>query len=465
MRSLQSRVNVQSVFGTSILVLLVLVMSSQPAAAVPSYARQTGYTCSQCHTTPPQLTQEGRDFKLNGYTLKTAASITQDKDKKSSHMDLLTSLPVSAWFQTSITSTNKAQPGTQNGSVEFPQQLSLFLAGAWATNIGSFLQVTYTGVNDHFSIDNTDIRYANQAMLFGKDLHYGITFNNNPTVEDLWNSTPAWGFPFFSGDVAPTPAAGAIVNGGLAQDVAGVGFYGLWRNHFYGATTVYRSQHIGSSQPLDGKNQPFNIKGVAPYWRLAYQHPSKNNYFELGGYGIHVTSMPEAVSGPTDTYTDVAADFQYDRTVPAVASDFFCKKPPCNDVLSIRGTYIHESSTLDATFGAGGASQASHHLNTFQANAEYHIGDRASVAGGVFNVSGTTDPLLFSQAALTGSANGAPNSNGYVFNFSWWPAMNVHALLQYTGYTKFNGASSNYDGAGRNASANNSIYLAASFLF
>src|SRR6516162_6443848 len=173
MRSLQSRVNVQSVFGTSILVLLVLVMSSQPAAAVPSYARQTGYTCAQCHTTPPQLTQEGRDFKLNGYTLKTAASITQDKDKKSSHMDLLTSLPLSVWFQTSMTSTHVAQPGTQNGSVEFPQQLSLFLAGAWATNVGSFLQVTYSGVNDHFSIDNTDIRYANQAMLFGKDLHYG----------------------------------------------------------------------------------------------------------------------------------------------------------------------------------------------------------------------------------------------------------------------------------------------------
>src|SRR6516225_10296066 len=122
MRRLQSRMNMQSVFGTSFLVVLVLLSFSQSASAVPSFARQTGYTCSQCHTTPPQLTQEGRDFKLNGYTLKTAASITQDKDKKSSHMDLLTSLPLSAWFQTSMTSTHKAQPETQNGSVEFPQQ-------------------------------------------------------------------------------------------------------------------------------------------------------------------------------------------------------------------------------------------------------------------------------------------------------------------------------------------------------
>src|SRR6516165_6591780 len=128
MRSLQSRVNVQSVFGTSILVLLVLVMSSQPAAAVPSYARQTGYTCSQCHTTPPQLTQEGRDFKLNGYTLKQAPSITAPARDNSAGLDLLTNLPLSGWFATSVTATNSPQPGTQNASVEFPQALSVFLA-------------------------------------------------------------------------------------------------------------------------------------------------------------------------------------------------------------------------------------------------------------------------------------------------------------------------------------------------
>jgi hypothetical protein len=120
---------------------------------------------------------------------------------------------------------------------------------------------------------------------------------------------------------------------------------------------------------------------------------------------------------------------------------------------------------LDATFGAGGASQASHHLNTFQGNGEYHFGDRASVAAGWFSVTGTADPLLFAQAAVTGSANGVPNTKGYVFNASWWPAMNINILAQYTGYTTFNGASTNYDGAGRHASANNALYLAASFLF
>ena len=455
--------------ATKTLVVLALAVSAlsvaRPALAVPSFARQTGYTCSQCHTTPPELTQEGRDFKLNGYTLKVVPSIKAEPNKKSTAMDMLTSLPLSAWFQASLTSVNSRIPGTQNGSVEFPQTLSLFLAGAWSTNVGSFMQVTYSGADDHFTIDNTDIRYANVTQLAGKDLHYGFTLNNNPTVEDLWNSTPAWGFPFFASEVAPTPMASATINGGLAQDVVGVGGYGLLANHLYFAATAYRSQHIGASQPQTGQDAAYNIQGAAPYWRVAWQHPSKNNYFEVGTYGIHMASTPGGIEGATDKYTDIAGDFQYDRTIPGVAPDFFCEKPPCNDVLSIRGTYIHETSTLDATFGAGGAAQAAHHLDTVQANAEYHLGDRASFGAGWFSTTGTVDPLLFAQTSVTGSANGDPKSNGYIANLSWWPAMTVDVSLQYTGYTSFNGLQQNYDGSGRNASGNNSIYLAASFFF
>jgi hypothetical protein len=446
----------------AVLVLCVVALSEPAALAVPSFARQTGYSCGQCHTTPPELTQEGRDFKLNGYTLKIAPSITAEASNKSSALDLLSTLPLSVWFQTSLTSTRSPQPGAQNGSTEFPQTFSLFLSGALSSNIGSFLQVTYNAQKNHFGIDNTDIRYANQ---FGKDLRYGLTLNNNPMVEDLWNSTPAWGFPFIAPDVAPTPMTTVVINGRLAQDVAGIGGYGLWMNHLYAAATLYRSQHVGSSQPLTGAGSTFNIQGVAPYWRVAWQHPSKNNYLEVGTYGIHVKSTPGSNTGPNDSYTDVGADFQYDATLPRVTNEFLCQKPPCSDVLSLRGTYIHETSTLNATFGGGGASQSSHHLDTVQANAEYHFGNRLSAAAGWFAIKGTKDPLLYAQAPVTGSANGNPRSDGYILNLSWWPAMNIGLAAQYTGYLRFNGAKTNYDSAGRNASANNSTYLSASFLF
>jgi hypothetical protein len=426
------------------------------AYAVPSYSRQTGLACSSCHYAPPELTPFGRTFKLEGYTFTTKPQITDEKKDHNAVLQLLEAFPLSVVFDTSFTSTKSPQPGSQNGNFQFPQDVSLFLAGAWTSHIGSFVQVTYDTQGDHFSWDNTDIRYANHgSKLFGKSITYGLTLNNNPGVEDLWNTTPAWGYPYVGSNVAPGPSAAALINGTLAQDVAGAGGYAMWDDHWYLAGTMYRSEHIGGTQPNSGSGFSYNIRGVAPYWRAAWQTSTKNNYVEIGTYGMHVKSSPNAVTGLADGYTDWAADFEYDRTIPQFK----------NDVLSVRGTYIRENSSLQATFGAGGATQTAHHLNTAQANVEYHFGTRVSATAGVFNITGTTDPLLFPQSPVGGSANGSPQSNGYTLNASYWPAQNVDLAVQYTGYFRFNGARLDYDGAGRDASANNTVFLLARFVF
>lgn len=423
------------------------------AMAVPSYARQTGLSCNGCHYTPPELNPAGRLFKLYGYIDKMKnVSITAEQDKRHSGLDLLGTLPLSAWFEASFTNTNKPQPGTQNGNAEFPQDISLFLAGAWSTHIGSFLQVTYDTQGDHFSMDNTDIRYARVKKLGGKEWVLGLTLNNNPTVEDLWNSTPAWGFPFIASDVAPSPTAAPIIQGALGQDVAGLGGYTMWDQHLYAAGTLYRSAHIDTSQPTTGADFGFNIRGVAPYWRVAWQQNGVKNNFEVGTYGIHVSSTPGAITGLEDRYTDAGVDFQYDRTIG-------------KDVFSWRGTYVRENSDLVASLAGGAVAVAKHHLNAFNTNAEYHFGNRYSTAFGWFTTTGTADPLLFGPAPVTGSANGDPKSRGYTVNFSVWPIQNLDLGIQYTGYTSFNGLATNYDGAGRNASGNNTVYLLARFIF
>jgi hypothetical protein len=434
----------------------LLVVSEPSARAVPSYSRQTGLSCATCHYAPPELTPFGRKFKLEGYTFTTKAVVSDDKKDHNSGLQLLEAFPISVLFDTSFTSTKSPQPSTQNGNFEFPQDASLFLAGSWGSHVGSFLQVTYDSQADHFTWDNTDIRFANSnKQLFGKSFTYGATLNNNPTVEDLWNSTPAWGFPWVSTNVAPSPSAAALVNGSLAQDVAGLGGYGMWNDHLYIVGTLYRSEHIGGPQPNPGTGFAFNIRGIAPYWRVAWQTSTENNNLEIGTYGMHMKSSPSAITGLTDGYTDWAADFQYDRTIPQFK----------NDVVSFRGTYIRENSSLGATFAAGGAAQTRHHLNTTQINAEYHFGTRLSRTFGFFDISGTADPLLFAQAPVSGSANGSPASKGYILNLSWWPQQNIDLAVQYTGYWQFNGAGTNYDGAGRNAGANNSTYLLARFVF
>jgi hypothetical protein len=437
-------------------ILSLVVLSLPTAHAVPSYSRQTGLACSSCHYAPPELTPFGRKFKLEAFAFTTKPEVTEDNKDHNSGLKILESFPLSVLFDSSFTSTKSPQPATQNGNFEFPQAASLFLAGSWGNHVGSFMQVTYDSQADHFSWDNTDIRYANNnGHLFGKPLTYGVMLNNNPTVEDLWNSTPAWGFPFVSSNVAPSPSAGALINGGLAQDVAGFGGYGMWNDHLYLAATLYRSEHIGGTQPNPGTGFGVNIRGMAPYWRLAWQTSSENNNLEVGTYGMHVRTSPGAITGLEDSYTDWAADFQYDRTLPQLKGD----------VLSFRGTYIRENSSLVASFVGMGAAVVSHHLNTVQGNVEYHFGTRFSGTAGFFDVTGTADPLLFAQVPVSGSANGSPASKGFLFNASWWPQQNIGLTLQYTDYLRFNGAGTNYDGAGRSAGANSSTYLLVRFIF
>jgi len=455
------------IIGAVCALFISLFVQVPTASAIPSYARQTGFPCKSCHYMPPELTPLGRAFKLNGYTMAGKPTVTSPGKGNTSGLNILESFPLSVLLDTSITSLKSPEPASQNGSFQFPQQASLFLAGAWSTHVGSFVQVTYTSQGDHFTWDNSDIRYANATKLFKKDLAYGITLNNNPTIEDLWNSTPAWGYPWVGSDWAPGPTAGALINGGLGQDVAGLGMYAMWDNHLYVAGTAYRSAHIGAAQPNTGANQPINIRGVAPYWRLAWQQNSKDNNLEFGTYGIHMKSTPGAITGLEDSYTDWAVDFQDDLTIPQFRGD----------VLSIRGTYIRENSSLVATASGFGVPDTlfRHHLNTVQANAEYHFGDKYSATIGYFNIDGTPDFLLYSGATtpgdpttvppLTGSLNGDPRSNGYIANVSWWPVQNIGLSFQYTGYMRFNGAGTNYDGAGRSAGSNNTVYLVARFVF
>lgn len=418
---------------------------SERANAVPSFSRQTGLGCNVCHSNPPELTAFGRLFKLNGYTmtdLKPDSTIGDHKDLKINKY-----IPFSAMFLVDDTFTQKDQPAAQNGNVEFPQAFSIFLGGMLAPHFGGLVQATYSHQSDHFGLDNTDFRYANHAKMGKKDLLYGVTLNNNPTVEDVWNSTPAWGFPWISADSAPKPAAAPLIAGGLAQDVAGVGAYALWNNHLYGNLSLYRSEHAGGSQPNVGVGFGNNISVVAPYWRFAWQQSWGLNYLEVGTYGIYVNSTPNAIDGLSDRFFDPALDLQYER-------------PFGKNLLTVHSTYIHEHSDLDSTFTAGGATLAAHHLNSFKVDGTYHWHGRYTGTLGGFNTSGTVDPLFFAQNAVSGSANGSPNSRGYTMQFAFWPMQNIDLSIGYTGYTKFNGGTTNYDGAGRNASNNNTTYIA-----
>lgn len=423
--------------------ILYLLSCATGAFAVPRFSRQTGLGCSTCHSSPPELTAFGRDFKLKGYLLTDDVKGDAIENK---HLWLSRYVPFSAMIQLGETEVKTKEPSTQNNTVEFPQQFSIFVAGKFAPHFGGLAQITYSHPNDRFSMDNTDLRFANSTRLGGKDLDYGVILNNNPTVEDPWNSTPAWGFPWVSSDSAPTPIASPVINGALAQDVAGLGAYSMWNHHLYTDLSVYRSDHAGAPAPITGSGQAFNVNGVAPYWRAAWQQSWGQNYLMLGTYGIYVQSFPGTVMGPSDRYVDPSADFQYEYS--------FGK-----NLLDVHGSYTYEKSARNATYAASGSMTPDIHLNNTKLDTTFHWGSKYAVTGAYFLTTGTADSLLYAPAAVTGSNNGSPNSSGLTGQFSYWPWQNLDLSMAYTGYTKFNGASTNYDGSGRNASDNNALYI------
>jgi hypothetical protein len=76
-----------------------------------------------------------------------------------------------------------------------------------------------------------------------------------------------------------------------------------------------------------------------------------------------------------------------------------------------------------------------------------------------FSTCGDGDALLYPAGDVSGSRNGKPNSNGFIYEIDYVPLKWSKITLQYIAYDKFNGAHNNYDGSGRNASDNNTFYI------
>jgi len=414
---------------------------------VPSFSRQTGLACSACHYQFPQLTPFGRMFKLNGYTLTSLSTIGQPGDTTATKSLTLSPIPpLAAMVVTGLTQTARAQPGAQNGSVSFPQQLSLFLAGQITPHVGIFSQFTYAAADAAIGIDNVDLRWAKHTTLATRDMLVGLTLNNNPSVQDVWNTVPAWTFPFMSSDVAASPAASTLIDGALGQQVAGLGAYSLYDNTLYTEISAYRSAPQGTTRPLDATATNVT-RGVIPYWRVALQHEWPSTYGMIGTYGFAARIYPAGVIGPTNNYTDAAIDAQIEHRAKI-------------GMWIGRAAFIHESQTLSAFEAAVPAAAENLHetLSTFRTNLTLEPSLRYALTAGYFQTTGTSDAVIFAPASVTGSRTGSPNSRGFIGEGAINPWQNTRFGLQYVAYTLFNGASTDYDAAGRRATDNNTLF-------
>ena len=113
------------VFFLLIVLVLLQLLPLNTAQAVPSFARQTGMPCNECHTIFPELTPFGRIFKLGGYVLSKSSKPYEFPP------------PLAGMAQASYTDTKGLTSGVApfdstdrtTDRINLPQQLSLFYGG------------------------------------------------------------------------------------------------------------------------------------------------------------------------------------------------------------------------------------------------------------------------------------------------------------------------------------------------
>ncbi len=118
-------------------------------------------------------------------------------------------------------------------------------AGQIYCNLGVFSQFSYSSTGNpdgtaQIFWDNTELRYTGKANIGGNDVVWGVLGNNNPGMQDVWNTVPAWNFPWVPVDVTFGPP-GTMIEGTFAQRAGGAGAYVWVNNMFYAELTAYRT--------------------------------------------------------------------------------------------------------------------------------------------------------------------------------------------------------------------------------
>jgi hypothetical protein len=433
-------------FTTSLCASLFVIALSLPAAAIPSFVEQTGQPCAACHIGGfgPQLTPLGRSFKLSGYTMRASTAFSNP----------LSAMAIASFLKTAKDQSGSPAPNYSTNNNVALDQVSLFAAGGIGEHFGGFAQFTYDGIGRGVAWDNLDLRATTQTKLLGSDVLIGLGLNNAPGIQDAWNTLPAWGFPYTSSSLAPSPASGPILAGGLSQGVLGVSAFAYWDNSIYTEVAFYWTPSSGFLKTVGGNPGAGEIAGVAPYLRVAYEKDYDAQNFEIGAFGFFPDLYPggDRSSGTSDLYSDVGVDGSYQFMGDTA------------NIYTLNARYTYERQHLAASQLLLGAANTRNSLNDVRLDGSYYWKNIIGGTIGAFDTWGSTDQLLYSA-----NSTFRPNSTGLIFQIDGTVfgrdmselggRLNVRAGVQYTAYTKFDGGGANYDGLGRNASDNNTLRI------
>lgn len=469
------------------LAALACALATPAAQAIPLFNRQTGQNCVACHAGGqfPELTPYGRVFKMTGYTIG-------QRTLPLSVMGVVT--------YTKVADTAKSDdPGAdfQKNGVPIFATGSVFLGGKVTDNVGAFAQITYdryASRNDnldwhsHTNADNIDVRFADRFIDAQRDLIVGASLNNNPSVSDPWNTAAAW----MQYVPVPSPTSSQFIDGnapypGFAAggNTAGLTGYAFWNKLLYAEFGLYRTANgalrvMSAGVPAAERTA---LKGLNPYWRLALNHEWGAHSAMIGTSGMTARLYDDPLntrdSSTLHRFRDVGVDAMYQ----------YLLDPHSITAQLARGRRLHRYpdalvgqpvAFVDAAGGALDATSFSDSTTVTRLKLTYVYKAKYGGSAGAFDLRGTyntaylsagydpatltitSDPTAAAPSTrVSGNLSGKPDTRGWTLEGFYTPVQYLRLGVQYTAYNRINGLATNYDGFGRNARDNNTVFLYA----
>jgi hypothetical protein len=199
-----------------IFVLVVLIIDSGDAEAMPAFARKFGVSCASCHTTPPRLNETGYRFRAAGFRWPEGIGIKETAE----HFDMLDymSARLQVSYSASRSKTGATEASTSNGFKLQAFELYPFV-GSWGKFFSADTKVTF-GPSGAPVIENAYVKgnVGNEKRFFEARLGifhpydgYGASDSPATISRPFFQTTPAsqssstffttWGFDQLGAEV------------------------------------------------------------------------------------------------------------------------------------------------------------------------------------------------------------------------------------------------------------------------
>ncbi len=241
---------------------------AREASAIPAFARQTGFACTTCHYQHfPELNEFGRSFKAGGFTMVGGQSLIEGEA-----LSLPSVLNATVMGKVAYNNTygHNGEQGTSGANVvgkptefdhgtwDFPQDMSLFLAGRAGEHVGFLTEINLLG--NSVSGGTADPRAVSLKVPFvlsAMDTQFLI----EPYTTD--GAGPSWSFEVLNTGITETHTpllhkseTSAPQYVGVGTSATGVAFvayqplgyinYSLWANDHAG----FSGDHQRIASPL-----------------------------------------------------------------------------------------------------------------------------------------------------------------------------------------------------------------------